>query len=97
MYGLSSAITATNDVVITGSMDGYLEIMSATDGKLLWSYDTWRTYSSTNGVEVEGGSLDTHGPMVADDLVMVSSGYRYISNQRGGNAFLVFQVAPLND
>ena len=97
MYGLSSAITATNDIVITGSMDGYLEIMSSTDGKLLWSYDTWKTYNSTNGVEVEGGSLDTHGPMIADDLVMVSSGYRYISNQRGGNAFLVFQVAPLND
>lgn len=92
MYGLSSAITATNDIVITASMDGYLEVMGADDGKLLWSYDTWRSYDSVNGVEVSGGSIDSHGPMVVDDLVMVSSGYRWITNQRGGNAFLVFQV-----
>ena len=97
MYGLSSAITATNDIVITASMDGYLEVMNAADGKLLWSHDSWKTYESVNGVTVNGGSFDTHGPMIADDQVMVSSGYRYISNQRGGNAFLVFQVVAPND
>ena len=97
MYGLSSAITATNDIVITASMDGYLEVINAADGKLLWSHDSWKTYESVNGVTVKGGSFDTHGPMIADDQVMVSSGYRYISNQRGGNAFLVFQVVAPND
>jgi hypothetical protein len=35
MYGLSSAITATNDIVITASMDGYLCVMNAANGKLL--------------------------------------------------------------
>lgn len=97
MYGLSSAITATNDIVITASMDGYLEVINAADGKLLWSHDSWKTYESVNGVTVKGGSFDTHGPMIADDQVMVSSGYRYISNQRGGNAFLVFQVVAPDD
>ena len=97
MYGLSSAITATNDIVITASMDGYLEVMGAGDGKLLWSNDTWKSYDSTNGVEVSGGSIDSHGPMVVDDLVMVSSGYRWITNQRGGNAFLVFQLVTPNE
>jgi|TARA_B110000116_G_scaffold101394_1_gene88182 polyvinyl alcohol dehydrogenase (cytochrome) len=97
MYGLSSAITATNDIVITASMDGYLEVINAADGKLLWSHDSWKTYESVNGVTVKGGSFDTHGPMIADDQVMVSSGYRYISNQRGGNAFLVFQVVTPDD
>jgi polyvinyl alcohol dehydrogenase (cytochrome) len=97
MYGLSSAITATNDIVITASMDGYLEVINAADGKSLWSHDSWKTYESVNGVTVNGGSFDTHGPMIADDQVMVSSGYRYISNQRGGNAFLVFQVVAPND
>ena len=97
MYGLSSAITAANDIVVTASMDGYLEVMNAADGKLLWSHDTWKTYDSVNGVAVQGGSFDTHGPMIADDQVMVTSGYRYISNQRGGNAFLVFQLAAPNE
>ena len=78
-------------------MDGYLEVMNAADGKLLWSHDTWKTYDSVNGVAVQGGSFDTHGPMIADDQVMVTSGYRYISNQRGGNAFLVFQLAAPNE
>ena len=32
-YGLSAAPLATNDIVITGSMDGYLEIYRASDGK----------------------------------------------------------------
>lgn len=97
MYGLSSAITATNDIVITASMDGYLEVINATDRELLWSHDSWKTYESVNDLTVKGGPFDTHGPMIADDQVMVSSGYRYISNQRGGNAFLVFQVVAPND
>lgn len=97
LYGLSSAITAANDIVITASMDGYLEVMNAADGKLLWSHDTWKTYDSVNGVAVQGGSFDTHGPMIADDQVMVTSGYQYISNQRGGNAFMVFQLVAPNE
>ncbi len=92
VYGMSAAIIATNDVVVAGSIDGYLQVFSAATGKVLWSHDAWRSYASVNGVETSGGAFDAHGPMIADDLLVVSSGYGYVGEQRAGNALLVFQV-----
>ena len=92
VFGLSSAIIAANDIVVTGSIDGYLEVMAADTGKLLWSHDAWRDYSAVNGIETKGGAFDAHGPMLADDLLVVTSGYGYVGRQRAGNALLVFQV-----
>ncbi len=91
-YGLSAAIIATNDIVITGTMDGFLEVLKADTGDLLWTHDSWRDYATVNGVEATGGTFDAHGPMVADDLVLVTSGYRYVGQERAGNALLVFQL-----
>ena len=92
VFGLSSAIIAANDIVVTGSIDGYLEVFAADTGKRLWSYDAWRDYEAVNGVATSGGAFDAHGPMLADDLLVVTSGYGYVGRQRGGNALLVFQV-----
>ncbi len=93
VFGLSAAIVATNDVVIAGSMDGMLEVYSGATGKVLWSHDAWRAYDTVNPVAAVGGAFDAHGPMVADDLLLVSSGYAYVGEQRAGNAFLVFELA----
>jgi hypothetical protein len=35
--------------------------------------------------------------LVADDLLLVSSGYGYVGQQRPGNALLVFQLDPGDD
>ncbi len=91
-FGLSAAITASNDIVVTGNMDGFLEVFHAATGKLLWQHDSWRSYDTVNQVEASGGAFDAHGSMIADDLLMVTSGYRYVGAARGGNAFLVFQL-----
>jgi polyvinyl alcohol dehydrogenase (cytochrome) len=91
--GLSAAISATPELVITGSLDGFLEVYDASTGDLLWSHDSWRTYDTVNGVAASGGSFDAHGPMIADDQVMVASGYGSFG-QKGGNAFLVFAIEP---
>ena len=97
VFGLSAAIIASNDIVVAGSMDGYLEVVAADTGALLWSYDAWREYTAVNGIEAVGGAFDAHGPMIADDLLIVSSGYSYVGAQRGGNALLVFQVESANE
>jgi polyvinyl alcohol dehydrogenase (cytochrome) len=94
VFGYSAAITATNDIVVAGSIDGYLEIISATTGQLLWSHDAFREYSSVNEVAATGGAFDAHGAMIADDMLIVSSGYAYVGEQRAGNALLVFQLEP---
>ncbi len=97
IYGLSAAITATNDVVVAGSIDGFLEVYAARSGEVLWSHDSWRAYDAVNGVETKGGAFDAHGPMIADNLLIVTSGYGYVGRQRGGNALLVFEVGAGNE
>lgn len=92
--GLSAAVIAGPDLVFAGSLDGILEAVDARSGKLLWSYDTWRDFPNTaNGKPAKGGSFDAHGPMLAGDQLMVSSGYGSFF-QKGGNAFLVFELSP---
>jgi polyvinyl alcohol dehydrogenase (cytochrome) len=88
---LSAAITATADLVFAGGLDGKLLAIDANSGDLLWSHDSWRDYESVNKIPTRGGSFDAHGPMVADDLLIISSGYGSFG-QKGGNALLVFQL-----
>jgi len=97
VYGLSAAAIAANDVVVVGSMDGYLEVLDAATGASLWTHDAWRDYDAVNGVPTTGGGFDAHGPLLADDLLLVTSGYAYVGAQRTGNAFLVFQLADADD
>jgi polyvinyl alcohol dehydrogenase (cytochrome) len=92
--GLSAAVIAGPDLVFAGSLDGKLEAVDARSGKLLWAYDTWRDFPNTvNGTPAHGGSFDAHGPMLAGEQLIVSSGYGTFF-QKGGNAFLVFELAP---
>ncbi|MGA1370828.1 MAG: PQQ-binding-like beta-propeller repeat protein [Pseudomonadales bacterium] len=92
VFGLSAAVSAANDVVVVGSMDGMLEVLHAATGERLWSHDAWRDYAAVNGVATSGGAFDTHGALLVDDLLMVVAGYGYVGRQRGGNALLVFRV-----
>lgn len=97
VFGMSAAITAANDVVVAGGIDGYLQVLAAGTGEVLWTDDTWREYESVNAIVTQGGAFDAHGPMLKDDLVIVNSGYGYVGRQRGGNALLVYQVRASND
>lgn len=90
--GLSAAIVAGPDLVFAGGLDGKLEALDARSGKPLWTYDSWQDYPNTvNGTPAKGGAFDAHGPMLADDQLIVSSGYGAFF-QHPGNALLVFQV-----
>ena len=93
--GVSAAISIANDVVLAGSIDGFLEAIHVESGEVLWSFDTWRDFEAVNGTAT-GGAFDAHGPMIADDLVIVSSGYGSFF-QRGGNALLVFALESAGD
>ncbi len=41
VFGLSAAAVAANDIVVSGSMDGYLMVHQAASGELLWEHDAW--------------------------------------------------------
>ena len=89
--GLSAAITAGPDIVVTGSLDSELEIYDAGNGKLLWSFNSAKEFPSVNGLVTNGGVFDAHGPMLADKQLIISSGYGSFG-QKGGNALLVFKL-----
>ena len=90
--GLSAGIVAADGIVVSGDLAGQLEVYDAVSGKILWRYKTARSFITVNGREAEGGSIDAHGPLLVDDLLLVSSGYAGVGMD-GGNAFLVFQLA----
>jgi len=89
--GLSAAITATDELVFTGWLDGTLAAHDAQTGETLWRYDSVRSYPAVNGGTTEGGTIDVHGPYVVGDMMFIQSGYEH-QFVLGGNALLAFRL-----
>jgi polyvinyl alcohol dehydrogenase (cytochrome) len=88
----SGAVTATPEYVLSGSADGHVRAYATTDGKVLWDYDTVRSFTTVNNVKASGGSLDSGGPTVAGGMIYVNSGYGLYGGQPG-NLLLAFAPA----
>ena len=84
-----AAVTAIPGVVFSGSVDGHLRAFNTEDGKVVWDFDTVRSYQTANGVPGKGGSLDGAGPVVAGGMVFVNSGYAR-NGGMAGNVLLAF-------
>lgn len=89
--GQSQAVTGIPGVVFSGSLDGHIRAYSTSDGKILWDVDTALEYTTVNGQPAHGGSLDGPGPVVADGMLYVSSGYGQYGGMPG-NVLLAFSV-----
>ena len=87
----SQAVTAIPGVAFSGSVDGHIRAYSATDGRIIWDYDTIRQYETVNGVEGRGGSLDGPGPAIGGGMIYVNSGYP-TAGGTPGNVILAFSV-----
>jgi polyvinyl alcohol dehydrogenase (cytochrome) len=74
-----AAATAIPGAVFSGAVDGTLRAYSTEDGRILWEFNTARTFPTVNDVEANGGSLGAAGVTVAGGMLFVGSGYR------GGN------------
>ena len=85
----SAAVTALPGIVFSGSYDGHLRAYSAEDGKVLWDFDTLKTFPTVNGVPAKGGALDGGGPVVVNGMVLVNSGYPRFGGLPG-NVLLAF-------
>lgn len=93
--GFSSPVTVAGDVLFAGSLSGRFYAFDTTNGKELWSIDTDENFSKEviNGIEGRGGSIDVDGPVVANGMVYISSGYGFFG-QMPGNVLLAFSVEP---
>ena len=86
----SAAISAMPGAVFSGSIDGHLRAYSTADGKILWDFDTMQAVETVNGVKGRGGSMDAGGPVMANGLLYVGSGYGQWGG-RPGNVLLAFE------
>jgi len=86
-----AAATLIPGVVFSGSMDGHLRAHSTTDGTLLWDLNTLHDYDTVNGVRAHGGSLNVGGPVLADGMLFVNSGYNVMIGMPG-NVLLALSV-----
>jgi polyvinyl alcohol dehydrogenase (cytochrome) len=87
----SAAPLVIPGVVFAGSLDGHMRAYDASNGKIVWDYDTNKEYESSNGIKGKGGSIDGPAPVVADGMLFVNSGYGMFG-QRPGNVLLAFEI-----
>lgn len=94
--GLSSAATLGNGLVFGGGLDGVLHIFDTKTGAILWHDNTNRQFTSVNGVVAEGGSMDSDGPVLVGNRMLVTSGYDKWG-QKFGNVLLSYKVKEAAD
>jgi polyvinyl alcohol dehydrogenase (cytochrome) len=85
----TAAVTALPGVVLSGSLSGHIRAFAATDGKVLWDFDTMRDFKTVNGVPAHGGSISVAGPVVVGGTVYILSGYDTFG-ETPGNVLLAF-------
>ena len=81
-HGQSQAVTVIPGSVFSGSLDGHLRVYSTIDGKILWDFDTAKSFQTQNGVQAKGGPLDYGGASIVNGSVYINS----------GNTLLAFSV-----
>jgi polyvinyl alcohol dehydrogenase (cytochrome) len=91
--GHEGPLTAIPGVIFSGGWDGMLRALSATDGKVVWSFNTAREFQTVNGVAAKGGSMGAAGPVAAGGMLFVPSGYVGVRQGVGGNVLLAFELA----
>jgi polyvinyl alcohol dehydrogenase (cytochrome) len=89
--GLSASVTAIPGVVFAGGFDGRLRAYDSMTGAIIWDFNTAREFETLSGETARGGSIESDGPVIADGVVLVNSGYLF-GGRMGGNVLLAFSV-----
>jgi polyvinyl alcohol dehydrogenase (cytochrome) len=73
-HGQSQALTVMPGIVFAGALDGHLRAYSTIDGRVVWDFDTARSYRCVNGISVSGGPLDHAGASIVNGMLYIKSG-----------------------
>ncbi len=87
----SAAVTVAGGAAFSGSLDGHMRAYAATDGRVIWDFNTAREFATVNGKPAHGGSIDATGAAVVGGIVFVTSGYNQFGGMPG-NVLLAFSV-----
>jgi polyvinyl alcohol dehydrogenase (cytochrome) len=85
------AATVIPGLVFAGALDGHLRGYDSGTGALRWDFDTGGSFKTVNKVPATGGSLDMGGPVLANGMLFVNSGYGRLVG-KPGNVLLAFSV-----
>jgi polyvinyl alcohol dehydrogenase (cytochrome) len=89
-FGLSATPLVVDGAVVTAGLDGRLHIFDAGSGEVLSTFDTARPFETLNGVEGQGGSIDSHSIGAGAGMLFIGSGYGSFS-QMPGNVLLALR------
>jgi polyvinyl alcohol dehydrogenase (cytochrome) len=93
----SAPVTLSNDLVFAASLNGILHAFDKNTGENVWVFDTDTATTSPGGQPGHGGTIDSVGPVLADDMLIVNSGYYFFGGtnryQAGpGNSTFVLKL-----
>jgi polyvinyl alcohol dehydrogenase (cytochrome) len=88
--GVVGAVTLIPGVLLSGARDGMIRAASSRTGQLLWEFDSAQEFKTVNGVPARGGSAASGGPVVANGMVFIGSGYPGFQGGQPGNVLLAF-------
>jgi polyvinyl alcohol dehydrogenase (cytochrome) len=91
--GVVGAVTLIPGALLSGARDGMIRATSSGNGQLIWQFDSAREFTAVNGVPARGGSAASGGPIVADGMLFIGSGYPGFQSGDGGNVLLAFAPA----
>jgi len=91
--GVVGAVTLFPGVLLSGARDGMIRATSSRTGQLLWEFDSAKEFTTVNGVPARGGSAASGGPIVANGMVFIGSGYPGFQGGQPGNVLLAFAPA----
>ena len=91
--GVVGAVTLIPGVLLSGARDGMIRAASSRTGQLLWEFDSAQEFTTVNGVPARGGSAASGGPIVANGMVFIGSGYPGFQGGQPGNVLLAFAPA----
>ena len=78
----SAAPLALPDLVLAGTLEGYIRACDSKNGTILWEFDTIKDYETTNGITGKGCSIDGLSPVVSDNMLFVHSGMKCLVSCR---------------
>ncbi len=82
---------AMRDAVLASDVEGRVHAFDPRTGDVFWQFDTTREFEALSGRTTRGGGIEgTAGPMIANGMLFISSGYGQA--QRPGNALIA--MAP---
>ena len=88
------AASSSPGLVWEGATDGKFRAYDSKTGRILWTYDTLRTFTGVNGVEGMGSSITGTGggAVIAHGMVYVQSGYWPEYSTEKGHVLLAFGI-----